>query len=422
MKRLIKLLIILVFIGGIGYGVYFVYNNTSWLTFNIPDEEIDKNNQNPVVENGRNFYDLKARELIVPEKFRVGVLSENRILYLPEGFEISVFAAGLDEPRFFDFDDNNVMYVADKGSGKLIAIADADNDGVGDEIVTLDNGLRVVHSVDWLAGDLYVGEENQISVYRSYGQNYYNPKETLISGLPTGGSHSTRTVVIGPDEKIYVSIGSSCNDCEETDQRRAAIVRYNLDGTGEEIFASGLRNSVGLSFQGNNLWAVDNGRDFLGDDLPPDEVNLIQSGNHYGWPYCYGQDTADPGFIDRADYCQNDVIPSAYEIKAHSAPLGLTFVPEASEEPLVNFPNELADNFLIALHGSWNRTIPTGYKIVRIDPEANNGQIFNFITGWLDSNGDVWGRPVGVGFDNNNIMFISDDKAGVIYRVTYKDT
>ncbi|MCA9379414.1 PQQ-dependent sugar dehydrogenase, partial [Candidatus Dojkabacteria bacterium] len=248
-------------------------------------------------------------------------------------------------------------------------------------------------------------------------------KEVLIPDLPTGG-HVTRTIKIGPDQKIYLSTGSSCNVCEESDNRRAAIVRYNLDGTGPEVYASGLRNSVGMQFAraADNgdwvLWTVDNGRDRIGDDIPPEEVNIIgEFGLDFGWPYCYGDQIPNPEFTDRAEYCtQNTVLPS-YSLQAHSAPLGITFTPYAFGSR-TDFPEYLTSYAFITYHGSWNRSVPTGYKVVMINSLEIGSAAQDFITGWLDENGESWGRPVDIGFGPDGNMYISDDKAGVIYRVS----
>jgi glucose/arabinose dehydrogenase len=235
--------------------------------------------------------------------------------------------------------------------------------------------------------------------------------ETVISGLPSGG-HGTRTIGFGPDGKLYLAIGSSCNVCEEDDERRAAILRFNADGSDQELYASGLRNTVGFTWNPMNgeLWGVDNGRDGLGDDLPPEEVNNILQGKNYGWPYCYGSWQVDPEFEDdrqQARFCEATE-PPLVEMQAHSAPLGLRFLSDPA------WPAAWQGNLFIAFHGSWNRSVPTGYKVVRVDRE---GRVEDFITGWLDEDsGDAWGRPVDILFANNR-MYISDDSSGSIYMV-----
>ncbi|MDP3964254.1 MAG: PQQ-dependent sugar dehydrogenase [bacterium] len=418
MKRTFVLILLILLVGGGIYVGKFIAENTAWLNFDISELAIKENNLNPNTnaspDNGDELDKLAASAINIPPEYAIGAFAIARQLNLPEGFAISVYAAGLDAPRFFDFDSDNTLIVADKGSGKLIELPDQDADGVADEVRTIDNGLRNVHSVDWHDGVLYVAEESQIVMYSKNGGTAYDPKLPLIRDLPSDGGHSTRTVVVGPDNALYVSVGSSCNICEESDRRRAAVVRYNLDGGGEEIFAEGLRNSVGIVFHGDELWSVDNGRDRIGDNLPPEEVNILTKGKHYGWPYCYGRGEANPEFPERAEFCQTETAFPRYEMQAHSAPLGLGFLPETHA-----FPAAMNNDLFIAFHGSWNRTVPTGYKVVRIDTSQDSPGATNFISGWLENNGDAWGRPVGIGFDNNGVMYVSDDKAGAIYRVTY---
>ena len=200
--------------------------------------------------------------------------------------------------------------------------------------------------------------------------------------------------------------------CKESDARRAAISEYNSDGSGFRVFAEGLRNAVGFVFhpQSGTIWTTENGRDHLGDDLPPDEINIIEDGGHYGWPYCYGKNITDPEFGD-SNRCTT-AQPSLHDIQAHSAPLGLRFIQSAQ------FPEKWQGDLLVAYHGSWNRSVPTGYKVVRLDVEGDKivGEE-DFISGWLQGR-TVHGRPVDFVFDSNGALYISDDKAGIIYRVT----
>lgn len=422
MKKLLLILsifVIVIAIGvlvGIGYYQSMSlqnYNNQSSSSSSTTSAEAEIN------------LSLVPHTLTVPAQYKVGVLTEPRNLNLPSGFQISVFTAGLNAPRFFDFDPANNMFVADRDAGKVYFIPDADEDGVADENIVFDQGLNSPHSVDYYKGNLYVGEESQITLYTEVATDgKYSEKKALIPSLPTGG-HATRTVLVGPDEKLYVSIGSSCNVCEESDTRRAAVVRYNLDGTGEELFSTGLRNSVGIVFaptgtgEEMELWSVDNGRDLLGDDLPPEEVNILAKGAHYGWPYCYGNGTVNPEFPGQANFCATSTMFPRYNMQAHSAPLGLAFDPSLYGAKST-LPMSLKQYLFIAFHGSWNRSLPTGYKVVTINTGDAQAKPIDFITGWQDDTTTrPWGRPAGVGFDNPGAMYISDDQAGVIYRVTY---
>jgi glucose/arabinose dehydrogenase len=235
--------------------------------------------------------------------------------------------------------------------------------------------------------------------------------------LPSGGEHVTRTIGFGPDKKLYVAIGSTCNACNESNSLRAAISVMNKDGSDLHPYATGLRNSVFFTWHNNQLWATDNGRDFLGDNVPPDDVNVIESGKFYGWPNCYGQKIQDKkvdASATAAAKCKNSTAP-VIEIPAHSAPLGLSFVPDTAD-----WPADWRGNLLVAYHGSWNRSVPTGYKVVRyrFDSQGHPQPAQDFISGWLVSGGAV-GRPVDLVF-HDQALYITDDKAGVIYRVTYQ--
>ncbi|HRO65365.1 MAG TPA: hypothetical protein PKU78_04045, partial [Candidatus Dojkabacteria bacterium] len=215
-------------------GVVFLKNNTSFLNFNISEDEISQNNLNPTSPEAeeRDLVNLISKQLIVPELYQSGAFSEPRTLNLPEGYEISVYAGGMRAPRFFDFDDDGNIYVADKGSGEVLLLKDEDGDNVAETKITVLSDLRSVHSVDYYNGNLYVAEEHQITRLKGIkSDGTFDEFVILVNDLPADGGHTTRTVVIGPDEKIYVSVGSSCNLCEEEDERRAARVRYNLDGS-----------------------------------------------------------------------------------------------------------------------------------------------------------------------------------------------
>jgi len=396
--------------------------NTSVLSPTPTPQQITENNEN-FPEMGEDLFNgFVAKALTVPESMKQGVFATARTLNLPADFDISLFATNIQGVRFFTFDDKGDMYVAERAAGRVTLVQDTNDDGIADNISGIDSGLTNVSSVFFYKGDLYAGEEDKVEVYRNINNGQYTKKEAIIPNLPPVGGHLTRTIIVGPDNKIYVSIGSTCNVCEETEIRRAAVVRYNLDGSLDKVFASGLRNSVGIIFHENaegvsQLWSVDNGRDMIGDDIPPEEVNILVEDGHYGWPYCYGNGFVNPEYDPaKASFCANETKFPAYNMQAHSAPLGLNFGPDFAGS---NFPQELRNNLFIAFHGSWNRSIPTGYKVVRINTAKPGAGTVDFITGWLDSSGQVWGRPVGIGFDQNGVMYISDDQAGAIYRVTY---
>lgn len=333
---------------------------------------------------------------------------------VPAGFEVGVFAEGLTGPRFIAFGPDGVLYVADRGAGRIVALPDANADGVADEVRVFAEGLSAPHSLTYHEGAWYVGvPTGVVRLTDSDGDGKADEQTTLIDNYPTNG-HSTRTVLFLPDGRMVVSIGSSCNVCEETDPRRAGIVVYNAVGSGERQFAVGLRNAVGLALHPvtGDLWATNNGRDLLGDDIPPETINLVREGMDFGWPRCQAGDIEDPDFGFPGS-CAG-VEPPAVKMQAHSAPLGLAFYTGT------NFPKDYRGDLFVAFHGSWNRSVPTGYKVVRIPFDGNmpTGEVEDFATGWLDlAANQVTGRPVGLAVGPDGALYISDDKGSVIYRI-----
>lgn len=346
--------------------------------------------------------------------FPADVFSVAGKIQLPEGFMIEEFATGLGSPRFMAFSPDGVLFATIIREGEVVALPDKVKNGKSDKKVTFLKGLNSPHGIAFYNGYLYIGETNQIVRYKYNGiDSKPGKKEIIVPNLLTGG-HFTRTVAFGPDGKMYVSIGSSCNICEEKDKRRAAIVQFNPDGSDVTLFAKGLRNSVGLTWDPvkAEMWASDNGRDWLGDNLPPDEINTVKEGKDYGWPYCYGDRIPDPKFNDRRR-CVNTVAPIV-EIQAHSAPLGLTFYDGDQ------FPEDYKGDLFVAYHGSWNRSVPTGYKLVRIRIKDGRPEgIEDFATGWLQGT-KVLGRPVDVLVGVDGSLYVSDDRSGIIYRITYR--
>ena len=337
-------------------------------------------------------------------------------LKLPEGFSISIFAKDLPSARVMAMDGFGNIWVSQTGEGKitLLEIKDGTVKNKSEIFKNLNNphGLVFDPQDSFL---LYFAEEDKISRVKVYSSG----KPEKIADLPSGGGHFTRTLGFGPDNRLYVSIGSSCNVCYEQDNRRAKIFRVEKDGSDFREYARGLRNAVFFtwSYVDGRMWTTEMGRDMLGDNLPPDEVNIVRQGGDYGWPVCYGKNIHDSVF-DKNVYIRDpcaDKISSYIDIPAHSAPLGLAFVPEEG------WPQDYWYNLFVAYHGSWNKSVPTGYKVVRmkLNDQGNYLGAEDFITGWLTSNGAL-GRPVDIMVQPGGIMYISDDKAGVIYKVVYK--
>ena len=343
------------------------------------------------------------------------VIAPADTLALPEGFGISVYQSKLKGPRMLALGPDNQIYVAERAAGRIVRLPDADGNGLSDQIDVVVEGLDSPSSVIFdRNGDMLVATTTQVIRYTQTNNGYNNPT-VIIDDLPSGG-HSTRTLLLSPDqETLYVSVGSSCNVCDEADPRRAAIVAYDPDGTNERIYAEGLRNAVGITLRPGTaeVWATNNGRDMLGDDQPPETVYLVdQPGLDFGWPRCHSGRISDPQFGSEAA-CEGVVDP-VVEMQAHSAPLGLAF----SQGVATAFPPPYDNGLYVAFHGSWNRTVPTGYKIVFIPLEGSEpGPVQDFAAGWLKNDGTVWGRPVDLLFGADGALYVSDDSSGFIYRI-----
>lgn len=338
---------------------------------------------------------------------------------VPEGFAVEVFAAGLNGPRFMAVGPDGVLYLADRGNDRIVALPDVDGDGRADTVRVFAADIPNPHSLVYHDGSWFVGiTRGVVRLTDTDGDGTADARDTIIDDYPTSGAHSTRTVEFLPDGRMVVSVGSSCNVCEESDERRAAILVYDsAAGDGERVFARGLRNAVGLAVQPETglLWATNNGRDLMGDNLPPETVYEVEDGGDYGWPFCHSGSIVDPD-MGEAGACDG-VIDPVVEIQAHSAPLGLTFYTGEM------FPADYQGDLFIALHGSWNRSVPTGYKVVRLDmangrPAA--AEAVDFATGWLnETTEEAFGRPVGITVGSDGALYVSDDKGGFIYRISY---
>lgn len=338
-------------------------------------------------------------------------------LTLPDDVQISIFADDVPKARHMAFDDQGNLFLSQTRAGKVTALPDFDRNGRADKAITILKNRKAPHGLAFARLDsgyyLYVAEEEQVIRLKRIAKPFqYGPPETVVPNIP-GGGHFTRTIKIKGD-KLYLSVGSSCNACIEKNKLRAAISRYDLDGKNGEIFASGLRNSVGIEFSpySGELWGVNNGRDWSGNEFPREELNIIRQGKHYGWPFCNENRVPDPDFAGHMDCSRTE--PPAHMFPAHWAPLGLAFYRKGS------ISSRYDNSVFIAFHGSWNRTIPEGYKVVRVILN-DKGEILShqdFITGWLLPNGDKDGRPVDLEQSPEGDLYLSDDYRGVVYRIT----
>jgi glucose/arabinose dehydrogenase len=338
-------------------------------------------------------------------------------LYSPKDIEITSFSKDIPRARHMAFDDQGVLFVSQAKGGRVIALPDKDKNGKADQEILIIGSRRAPHGLAFanFKGNyyLYIAEETKVMRLKRIQKPFtYGEPETIIDDIPSGG-HYTRTIKI-KNGKLYLSVGSSCNVCIEKHPWRAAISRFNLDGSGSEVFAKGLRNSVGIEFSpySGDLWAVNNGRDMLGDEHPKEELNIIKQGKHYGWPYCYESQIFDKNFGLNFD-CSKTEAP-AYTFTAHMAPLGLTFYREG------RLPKRYKNSLFIAFHGSWNRSIPAGYKVIclKLNQRGDIISHSDFITGWLGNNGLAIGRPVDIEQSPEGDLYLSDDFLGVIYKIS----
>jgi glucose/arabinose dehydrogenase len=334
---------------------------------------------------------------------------------LPPGFEISVFASGLPYARSLALGGNQLLFVGTRASS-VYAIRYAGAKATG--VTTLASDLRLPNGVAVKDGALYVAEVNRILRFDDIDKLVANPASAkpmvITDRFPRETHHGWKFIRFGPDGWLYVPVGAPCNICEP-DPAHALISRIKPDGSGYEVFARGIRNSVGFDWdpRSKELWFTDNGRDMLGDDLPSDELNHApRAGMHFGYPYCHQGDTADPEF-GRKRACA-EFAPPAVKLGAHVASLGMRFYTGAS------FPAEYRNNIFVAEHGSWNRSKMIGYRIARVVVEG--GRVTKhevFAEGWLQ-NESAWGRPVDLEVMPDGSLLVSDDLAGVVYRIAYR--
>ncbi len=332
---------------------------------------------------------------------------------LPPGFSVNVWVDGVTNARSLALGDEGTVFVSTRRDGRVYAVISQPN-GTR-KVITIADGLRMPNGIAFKDDALYVAENHRIIRFDSIEQSLGNLGAPIVitDSLPTERHHGWRYIKFGPDNKLYVALGAPCNVCEQ--QGLANIIRMNADGSGQEIYAEGIRNSVGFAWHPDTseLWFTDNGRDLMGDDIPPGELNKVSAPfMHFGFPYCHGGDIPDPEFGEKR-LC-SEFEPPVQKLGPHVAPLGMIFYTGSM------FPVEYKNQVLIAEHGSWNRSRKIGYRIslVRIK-ERNPVGYETFVDGWLQGE-DVLGRPVDLLQLPDGSLLLSDDQNGLIYRITYK--
>lgn len=335
---------------------------------------------------------------------------------LPEGFEISVFADSVENARSMVLSPEGVLFVGTRRAGVVHALVDRDEDGYAEERYLIAEDLNMPNGVAFRDGALYVAEVNRILRYDAIEGRLSSPPEpvVVVDDLPTDRHHGWKYINFGPDGMLYVPVGAPCNVCDR-ESPYASILRMNPDGSGREVFASGVRNTVGFTWhpETGEMWFTDNGRDNMGDDIPPCELNHAPvAGLHFGFPYIHGMDIADPEFGEGRT--SDEFTLPAQPLGAHVAPLGLEFATGPG------FPTAFRNQILIAEHGSWNRSEKVGYRIsmVSLDGDGNAVSYEPFATGWLQGE-EAWGRPVDLEFLPDGSLLVSDDQANMVYRIRY---
>ena len=336
---------------------------------------------------------------------------------LPPGFSIDLYAANVPGARSMAIGARGTLFVGTRREGKVYALVDRNGDQRADEVITIARGLNMPNGVAFRDGALFVAEVSRVLRFDNIEERLKNPPRPVVvnESLPTKSHHGWKFIRFGPDGRLYVPVGAPCNVCEEKDPRFATIMRMDRDGRNLEIFARGVRNTVGFDWHPltRELWFTDNGRDWLGNDRPPDELNRAQRpGLHFGFPYWHGRDIPDPEYGKGRR--KEEFIPPAMELGPHVASLGMRFYTGTM------FPAEYRNQIFIAEHGSWNRSEPIGYRLTLVRLEGNRAVSYEvFAEGW-QSDGKAWGRPVDLQLMPDGSLLVSDDKAGAIYRISYR--
>jgi glucose/arabinose dehydrogenase len=337
---------------------------------------------------------------------------------VPAGFHITRYSDQTPNARSLALGDDGTVYVGTMTEGKVYALQDRDRDGHAETVRTILQGLSHPNGVAWYQGDLYVAELQRIIKIRNVANHLDGNAvpEPVYSGFPNEKHHGWKYLRVGPDHKLYAPVGAPCNICLPTGEMFAGLTRMDLDGSHFEVYAQGLRNSVGFDWMPSTgeLYATDNGRDNLGDDVPADELNHVShAGQHFGYPWCHGGDIADPEYGKQRACTEFE--PPAWKFPAHVAPLGIRFYQGKQ------FPARYQGQLFVAQHGSWNRKQPQGYRVVLVrfkDGKPVSDEVF--ASGWLHADGKAAGRPVDILEMPDGALLVSDDLAGAVYRISYR--
>lgn len=338
---------------------------------------------------------------------------------LPAGFHISIYADSVENARSMTLGAKGTVFIGNRQGDKVYALVDKNNDGRADEKYTVISGLNMPNGVAFHNGSLYIAEVSKVWRIDNIEDNLASPpKPVLIKGdFPTDDHHGWKYIAFGPDDKLYIPVGAPSNVCDDhkKDERYASITRMNADGSGFEVYAHGIRNTVGFAWhpQTKDLWFTDNGRDMMGDDIPGDELNTApKAGMNFGFPYCHADGISDPKY-GKEHSCAEFTKPVAV-LDPHVAALGMKFYTGNM------FPAEYKNTVFIAEHGSWNRSKPIGYRVTMVQFDVNNKPSYStFAEGWL-TDGKAWGRPVDILQLPDGSLLISDDFGDAVYRITYK--
>ncbi len=342
-------------------------------------------------------------------------------LQLPDGFKADIFADQVPNARQLAIGKNGIIFAGSREAGNVYAIVDKNKDFKADTVYTIANDLRMPSGIAYQNGSLYVAAVSTIYRFDDIENNLKTPPAPTVitENYPSDGHHGWKFIAFGPDNKLYVPVGAPCNICKPDKKIFTTITRINPDGTNREIIAEGVRNTVGFDWHPatGDLWFTDNGRDWMGDNRPPDELNhLSEIGQHFGYPYKHGHDIWDPEFGEKGKAIDQKFTDPAQALDPHVAALGMIFYTGNM------FPDAYHNQILIAEHGSWNRTEKIGYRITKVT--LKNGKTTSyepFIEGWLQENESVWGRPVDLLQLPDGSVLISDDHSGIIYRISYQN-